>query len=48
MQTPTSPVSLAWAQAAKAASSSWRSWMNSISSPTSWKARFSPLLPSPG
>ena len=29
MQTPTSPVNLAWAQAMKAASSSWRACTNS-------------------
>ena len=34
--------------AANAASSSWRTWTNSSSSPTSWKARFIPLMPSPG
>ena len=35
MQTPTSPVSLPWAQAANAAISSCRVWTNSISSSNS-------------
>ncbi len=30
MQTPSSPVNLAWAEAMNAAISSWRAWMNSI------------------
>jgi hypothetical protein len=47
MQTPMSPVSLACAHAANAASSSWRVWMKSGAS-SAWKARFSPFEPSPG
>ena len=34
--------------AANDAISSWRVWMNSSLSPTSWKAPISPLMPSPG
>src|SRR5205823_5599347 len=41
MHTPTSPVNLAWAHAMKAASSSWRAWMNSICLPTRSKAPIS-------
>ena len=48
MHTPGSPVSFAWAQAANAAISSWRTCVNSIRSPTSWNAPSRPLIPSPG
>ena len=47
MHTPTSPVNLACAVAAKAAISSWRTWMNSGFS-TLWKAPSRPFIPSPG
>jgi hypothetical protein len=46
-QTPISPVNLAWAQAMKAAISSWRAWMNRILSCRA-KAPSIPLMPSPG
>ena len=48
MQTPTSPVNLAWAHAIKAAISSWRTWMNSGRGPSRSKAPITPLMPSPG
>src|SRR5215208_3618711 len=49
MQTPTSPVNLACAQAMKAAISSWRTWISSGRSSPSWsKATVTPLIPSPG
>ncbi len=47
MQTPTSPVNLAWAQAMKAAISSWRTCTNSSSFTFSNPAKI-PLTPSPG
>ena len=49
MQTPTSPVNLAWAQAMKAAISSWRTWTNSSRCPSHGSnAPITPLMPSPG
>ena len=48
MQTPTSPVNLAWAQAMKAAISSCRTWMNSIFPLARFSAPMMPLMPSPG
>ncbi len=48
MQTPTSPVNLAWAQAIRAAISSWRTWTNSGRGPSPSKAPITPLIPSPG
>jgi len=48
MQSPTSPLNFACAVAAKAAISSWRTWMNCRRSLTSWKAPAKPLMPSPG
>src|SRR5579884_2048786 len=48
MQTPTSPVNLACAQAMKADISSCRTWTNSKRSPARARAPTSPLMPSPG
>ena len=49
MQTPTSPVNLAWAQAMNAAISSWRAWMKrGRSVPASPRiAPRKPMIPSP-
>ena len=48
MQTPISPVNLAWAQAMKAPISSWRDWMSSGSPSARSSAPRKPLIPSPG
>src|SRR6185312_9313441 len=48
MQTPSSPVNLAYADAMKAAISSWRAWMKRIFPPARLRAPKTPLMPSPG
>ncbi len=48
LQTPGRWVNLPYAQAAKAASSSWRTWMKRGASSSDCKAFRSPLMPSPG
>ena len=48
MQTPTSPVNLAWPQAMNAAISSWRTWISSGSPPARSSAPRIALIPSPG
>jgi hypothetical protein len=48
MQTPASPVHLAWPQAMKADISSWRACTNSIRSVARESAPRKPLMPSPG
>ncbi len=48
MQTPISPVNFAWADAMKAAISSWRAWTNSNLSPARFSPPIRPRMPSPG